>query len=54
MNTETLINELEHRIKFHRENQNDPANVSTAVMVALEEVLNAVKAATRYDIDDDH
>jgi hypothetical protein len=47
LKAEALIAELERRAEYWRTTKEDPHGIATAVMVALEEVASAVKAAER-------
>lgn len=42
MNTKRLIKNLELKIAFHRENQNDPYNIGTAAIAILSEFRHAI------------
>lgn len=43
-NHRVFLNALDRAIEFHRSNENDPHNVSSAVIVAISEVRDAFKA----------
>jgi hypothetical protein len=45
MNIQILLAELDKRIKFHHENQNDPHNVGNAASLVLHEMRDAIAAA---------
>jgi len=44
---DAIVAEIDKRIDFRRNNQNDPHNIDTAVMVALMEVRGAIQVALK-------
>lgn len=45
MNIQILLAELDRRIKFHNENQNDPHNIGNCCGIVLHEMRDAIAAA---------